>query len=40
MGKYHSYFSHHLIFDHEAGQEDFRTTVNRIDVEWRLVRRR
>lgn len=30
-GKYHDYFSHHhLTFDQEAGQEDFRVTVNRI----------
>lgn len=30
-GKYHDYFSHHhLTFDQEAGQEDFRMTVNRI----------
>ena len=29
--KYHDYFSHHhLTFDQEAGQEDFRETVNRI----------
>lgn len=29
--KYHDYFSHHhLTFDQEAGQEDFRVTVNRI----------
>jgi hypothetical protein len=28
---YHDYFSHyHLTFDQEAGQEDFRVTVNRI----------
>jgi hypothetical protein len=31
LGKYHDYFSHHhLTFDQEAGQEDFRVTVNRI----------
>lgn len=30
-GKYHDFFSHHhLTFDQEAGQEDFRVTVNRI----------
>ncbi|GGI20488.1 AbiJ-NTD4 domain-containing protein [Oxalicibacterium faecigallinarum] len=30
-GKYHDYFSHHhLTFDQEAGQEEFRVTVNRI----------
>ena len=30
-GKYHNFFSrHHLTFDQEAGQEDFRATVNRI----------
>lgn len=30
-GKYHDYFSHHhLTFDQEAGQEDFRMTVNRM----------
>lgn len=30
-GKYHDYFSHHhLTFDQQAGQEDFRMTVNRI----------
>ncbi len=30
-GKYHDFFSHHhLTFDQEAGQEDFRATVNRI----------
>lgn len=30
-GKYHDYFSHyHLTFDQDAGQEDFRVTVNRI----------
>ena len=30
-GKYHEYFSHHhLTFDQEAGQEDFRATINRL----------
>jgi hypothetical protein len=30
-GKYHDFFSHHhLTFDQEAGQEEFRATVNRI----------
>ncbi|MEA3168713.1 MAG: hypothetical protein QOI97_1661 [Pseudomonas sp.] len=30
-GKYHDFFSHHhLSFDQEAGQEDFRVTINRI----------
>jgi hypothetical protein len=30
-GKYHDFFSHHhLTFDQEAGQEDFRATVNRM----------
>lgn len=30
-GKYHDYFSHHhLSFDQQAGQEEFRATVNRI----------
>lgn len=30
-GKYHDYFSHHhLTFDQQAGQEEFRATVNRI----------
>ncbi len=30
-GKYHDFFSHHhLTFDQEAGQHDFRVTVNRI----------
>lgn len=30
-GKYHDFFSHHhLTFDQEAGQADFRATVNRI----------
>lgn len=30
-GKYHVYFSHHhLTFDQEAGQEDFRATINRL----------
>lgn len=30
-GKYHDYFSHHhLTFDQEAGQEEFRVIVNRI----------
>lgn len=30
-GKYHDYFNHyHLTFDREAGQENFRVTVNRI----------
>ncbi|KWU21988.1 AbiJ-NTD4 domain-containing protein [Achromobacter xylosoxidans] len=31
LGKYHDFFSHHhLTFDQEAGQADFRATVNRI----------
>ncbi|MHB1592259.1 MAG: hypothetical protein ACYCTW_12120 [Sulfuricella sp.] len=31
LGKYHDFFSHHhLTFDQEAGQEEFRATVNRI----------
>lgn len=30
-GKYHDFFSHyHLTFDQQAGQEEFRATVNRI----------
>lgn len=30
-GKYHDFFSHHhLSFDQQAGQEEFRATVNRI----------
>lgn len=31
LGKYHDFFNHHhLTFDQEAGQEEFRATVNRI----------
>jgi hypothetical protein len=31
LGKYHDFFSHHhLAFDQETGQEEFRATVNRI----------
>lgn len=31
LGKHHDFFSHHhLTFDQEAGQEEFRATVNRI----------
>ncbi|WP_431276504.1 AbiJ-NTD4 domain-containing protein [Variovorax ureilyticus] len=30
-GKYHDFFSHHhLSFDQQAGQDEFRTTINRI----------
>ncbi len=31
LGKLHEFFKHHhLTFDQEAGQEDFRLTVNRL----------
>ncbi len=31
LGKYHGYFNHHhLTFDQQAGQEEFRMTINRI----------
>jgi len=31
QGKYHDYFNHHhLTFDQQAGQDEFRTTINRI----------
>lgn len=31
LGKYHDYFSHHhLSFDQQAGQDEFRETINRI----------